>query len=800
MDNSLKNQNQEEYNASKITVLSGLKAVRKRPSMYIGSTSLRGLHHLIFEVVDNSIDEAMAGYCDKIKVILHKDNSITVEDNGRGIPVDLHAGSKVSALQVVMTKLHAGGKFDSSSYKVSGGLHGVGVSVVNALSSQLEVSVHRDNKIYYQNYKIGVPNVPVKVIGETDKIGTVIHFQPDVEIFDIIQFDHITIATRLKELAFLNKGLGIIFIDEQINKQEEFLYEGGIKEFVQYLNKTKKSFHDIIYLESVRDNIEIELAVQYTEAYTETMYSFVNNINTHEGGTHLSGFKTALTRSLNNYLESNESKFKSNSKPKKNGKNGKNILSLRLSSDDVREGLTAVLSVKVPEPQFEGQTKTKLGNSEVKGIVDSVVFERLSTYFEENPKIAQAIVGKAVLAARARDAAKKARELTRRKSILESSSLPGKLADCAEKDPAKCELFIVEGDSAGGCFSGNTKVALIDGRSISFKQLIKEDNKGKKNYCYTIKKDGSIGIGLIKNPRLTKTNVKVKKVILDNDEEIICTPDHKFMLRNGNYIQSSKLNSKLSLMPLNRKLSKIEKRITIKKILKLKKKMNVYDLEVEGTHNFALSSGIFVHNSAKQARIRDFQAILPVFGKILNVEKARLNKILRSDKLSMMITALGTGIGDEFNIGKCRYHKIILMADSDVDGSHITTLQLTLFYRYLKPIIESGYLYIAQPPLYLIKKGRQKLYAQNDADKDRIVKELGGSSGLSIQRYKGLGEMNPEQLWETTMNPETRYLKQVTIEDALRADETFHLLMGDDVEIRRDFIEQNAENAKNIDV
>ena len=1084
MDNNLKNQEKNEYNASKITVLTGLKAVRKRPSMYIGSTGPRGLHHLIFEVVDNSIDEAMANYCDEIKIILHKDNSVTVEDNGRGIPTDIHPASKVSALQVVMTKLHAGGKFDSDSYKVSGGLHGVGVSVVNALSSQLEVSIHRNNKIFYQSYQIGVPDSAVKIIGDTDKRGAIIHFQPDPEIFDILQFDHITIATRLKELAFLNKGVKIIFIDEQTNKKDEYLYEGGIKSFVEYLNKTKKSFHDILYIESVRDNVEVEVSLQYTEAYSETMYSFVNNINTHEGGTHLSGFKTALTRSLNNYLESNESKFKSNFKQKKNNKNGDN--KLRLSSDDVREGLTAVLSIKVPEPQFEGQTKTKLGNSEVKGIVDSIVFEKLTTYFEENPKIAQTIVGKAVLAARARDAAKKARELTRRKSILESSSLPGKLADCAEKDPAKCEIFIVEGDSAGGCFSGDTKVTLIDGRNLSFKELIKEDKEGKKNYCYTIKKGDSIGIELIKNPRITKRNVDVIKIVLDNNEEIICTPDHKFMLRDGEYIEANKLINTDSLMPLNRKLSKIENRITIegyervynpktgkwvfthvlandynikkgiysrkigahrhhidfnklnnnpnnikelskkehlklhseilkktlhrpdvkqkckeihqslefrakiskimstlkmkkmlserakkqwenekykkfmikkflefyenneeyrnkskeilnkvqkeywskeenrelqsirvkkffnehpealiklrklakkqwgnkelkawrsiktksqwtpqfrskrikaynqtyfentikfmkrllelngdlinykkervksknknllkkstflkrffnndesamleavmsynhkiKKILKVKQKMDVYDLEVGGTHNFALASGVFVHNSAKQARIRDFQAILPVFGKILNVEKARINKILRSEKLSMMITALGTGIADEFNIDKCRYHKIILMADSDVDGSHITTLQLTLFYRYLKPIIEAGYLYIAQPPLYLIKKGKQKIYAQNDKDKDRIVKELNGPSGLSIQRYKGLGEMNPDQLWDTTMNPETRYLKQVTIEDALRADETFHLLMGDDVEIRREFIELNAENAKNIDV
>ncbi len=649
MQNSHENKDKSNYDASNITVLDGLKAVRKRPGMYIGSTGPRGLHHLVYEVVDNSIDEAMAGFCSEIKVILNKDDSVTVSDNGRGIPTAIHPASKVSALQVVMTKLHAGGKFDSDSYKVSGGLHGVGISVVNALSSALEVSVHKNGKVFYQNYHQGDPGSDVKIIGNTDKTGTIVHFQPDIEIFDELVFDYNTVALRLRELAFLNKGIKIILIDERNDNKEEFYYEGGIKSFVEYLNKNKKAFHDIIYIEGLKDNVEVEVAIQYTEAYSETVYSFVNNINTHEGGTHLTGFKTALTRSLNNYLNANESKFRSGNS-KKNG----NGVKLNLSSEDTREGLSAIISLKVPEPQFEGQTKTKLGNGEIKGIVDRLVFEKLSTFFEENPKVIQAIVNKALLAARARDAAKKARELTRRKSILESSSLPGKLADCSERDPSKCEIFIVEGDSAGG--------------------------------------------------------------------------------------------------------------------------------------------------SAKLARIRKSQAILPVFGKILNVEKSRINKVLTSEKLAMMITALGTGIGDEFNLDKCRYHKIILMADSDVDGAHITTLQLTFFYRYLKPIIEAGYLYLAQPPLYLVKKGKQKFYAQDDKDRDRIIEEFGGSEGVSIQRYKGLGEMNPDQLWDTTMNPETRFLKQITIENALIADETIYLLMGDNVEIRRNFIETNAEKAKNVDV
>ncbi|MBR9690120.1 intein-containing DNA gyrase subunit B, partial [Candidatus Woesearchaeota archaeon] len=538
----------EEYDAKKITVLAGLDAVRKRPGMYIGSTGSRGLHHLVYEVVDNSIDEAMAGHCDKIKIKIRKDGFVEVEDNGRGIPVGPHPKYKIPAVEVVMTKLHAGGKFDKDSYKVSGGLHGVGVSVVNALSEELEVNVFRDGKIYHQKYAKGKTKTKLKESGKTDKIGTVVSFKPDKDIFDSIQFDFDTLTSRFRELAFLNKGVKIEFSDEKTKKTQEYHYEGGIVSFVEYLNKRKNALHPPIYFEKQKDKTQVEIAIQYNDGYQENVHSFVNNINTHEGGTHLSGFKTALTRTFNNYGE----------------KNNLTKNSFKLSSDDIKEGLSSIISLKIPEPQFEGQTKTKLGNSEMKGIVDSIVSSALSTFLEENPKVARQIIDKAVGAALAREAARKARDLTRRKSILEGSSLPGKLADCANQEPAKCELYLVEGDSAGGCFSGDTKVALVDGRNLSFKELIKEDKKGNKNHCYTIKKDGAIGIELIKSPRITKRNVNVFKIILDNDEEIICTPDHKFMLRDGEYIEAGKLDKEKSLMPLNRKISKIEGRITIK--------------------------------------------------------------------------------------------------------------------------------------------------------------------------------------------------------------------------------------------
>ncbi|HJX06164.1 MAG TPA: DNA topoisomerase (ATP-hydrolyzing) subunit B [Candidatus Nanoarchaeia archaeon] len=626
------------YDASKITVLGGLDAVRKRPSMYIGSTSSTGLHHLVYEVVDNSIDEAMAGFCNEIIITLAKDNSVTVEDNGRGIPAEIHPKYKVNCIELVMTKLHAGGKFDKKAYKVSGGLHGVGVSVVNALSEVLEIWVYRDNSIYYQKYCRGKPAAAVKSIGkyEGTRTGTKVRFLADKEIFEEgINYSNDILENSFRELAFLNKGLKIIFIDEKNNLRHEFFYEGGLRSFVEFINKNKSPLHEIIYLKTIKEDVELEVAIQYNNSYNENVFSFVNNINTTEGGTHLTGFKTALTRTLNTYAEKNfgNSDFK-------------------LTSEDVREGLAAVIAIKIPDPQFEGQTKTKLGNLNVKGIVDSMVSTGLSTFLGEHPAVARGIVEKAVTAAKAREAARKARELTRRKSALDTAALPGKLADCSEKDPAKCELFLVEGDSAGG--------------------------------------------------------------------------------------------------------------------------------------------------SAKQARSKEFQAILPLRGKILNVEKARINKVMSSQEIVTMITALGTSIAEEFDINKLRYHKIIIMTDADTDGNHIATLLLTFFFRYMKELIEQGYIYIAQPPLYLVRKGKDKFYALTEVDKSAFVKKLG--EGASVQRYKGLGEMNPEQLWETTMDPAGRILKKVTIGDAIAADEIFAILMGDEVEPRRKFIEEHALEAGNIDI
>ncbi|PLW80835.1 DNA topoisomerase (ATP-hydrolyzing) subunit B [Candidatus Woesearchaeota archaeon] len=635
---SEENKKNTEYDANNITVLEGLEAVRKRPGMYIGSTSIRGLHHMVYEVVDNSIDEAMAGHCDKIDIKITKENKIIVIDNGRGIPTGMHPKFNISALEVVMTKLHAGGKFDKDTYKVSGGLHGVGVSVVNALSSVCEVHVHQNGKIHYQKYERGIPSAPAKVIGDTNKTGTQVTFDADLDIFDTNEYDFDILATRMRELAFLNKGITIKITDERKEDvSKEFHYEGGIASFIEFLNKAKSPLHPIITIEKEKDNIQVDISLQYNDSYAESFYSFVNNINTHEGGTHVSGFKTALTRVINNYGEKN------------------NILKgEKLSSDDVREGLTCIVSVRVPEPQFEGQTKTKLGNSEVKGIVDSIVNSALYEFFEENPKTGKSIIEKSLMASKAREAARKARDLTRRKNVLESSTLPGKLADCSEKDPSKCEIYLVEGDSAGG--------------------------------------------------------------------------------------------------------------------------------------------------SAKQGRNRETQAILPLRGKILNVEKARLHKILASNEIITIITALGCGISEDFNIEKLRYHKIIIMTDSDVDGAHISTLLLTFFYRYMKTLVEEGHVYIAQPPLYLIKKGNTKRYAQDEEEKEALIKEFGTTQGVNIQRYKGLGEMNPEQLWNTTMDPENRILKKITIEDAFEADQIFSVLMGDEVEPRREFIEKNAKYANNIDI
>lgn len=804
-----------DYEAKDIYVLKGLEPVRRRPGMYIGSTGPDGLHHLIWEVVDNSLDEAIAGYCTEIGITLLPNRRVAVADNGRGIPITKHPQTKKSALETVMTMLHAGGKFDRKAYKIAGGLHGVGVSVVCALSSWARAEVCRQGSIYIQEYSRGKTKTKIKKSGKCSQNGTNIIFEPDPEIFsdprgNMPKFSWKRILDHLREQAYLTKGVKITVIDERDektpSKSHTFYFEGGLISFVKHLVRGQETVHDnIFYVEREKDDIVVEMSLQYTKDIQALEVSFANNINTREGGMHLTGFRTALTRTLNDYGR----------------KNGFLKGDEKLSGEDAREGITAVISVKIPEPQFEGQTKAKLGNPEARTAVETVMADALEEFLEKNPTDARKILEKSILAAKARKAAKIARATVIRKGVLEGTALPGKLADCSSRDPEEAELYIVEGDSAGGCFSGDTKVALTDGRNLSFKELVPEDKKGKKNYCYTIKQNGSIGIEQIKNPRKTKKNVNVIKILLDNDEEIICTPDHKFMLRDGGYKMARDLNSKDSLMPLYRKYSKKEKRITInnwkqiidfqpksgvanynhniKKIIKLRKKMDVYDLEVPGTHNFALDSGVFVHNSAKQGRDRHFQAILPLRGKILNVERARLDKILTSTEIKALIIALGTAIAEDFDLSKLRYHKIVIMTDADIDGAHIRTLLLTLFYRYFKELIEKGYLYIAQPPLYQIKKGKQEEYAYAEETKDKLVKKLGGKN-IKLQRYKGLGEMNPGQLWETTMDPEKRIMKKVTIEDAREADRIFDVLMGSDVAPRKKFIKTHAKKVKNLDV
>ncbi|MEX2017526.1 MAG: DNA topoisomerase (ATP-hydrolyzing) subunit B [Candidatus Pacearchaeota archaeon] len=775
----------EKYGAESIKVLEGLEGVRKRPAMYIGSTSKDGLHHLIYEAVDNSVDEALAGFCKNIIVSINKDGSATIEDDGRGIPVDIHPQLKVPAVQVALTKLHAGGKFDKKSYEISGGLHGVGISVVNALSKKLLIEVKREGKVYRQEYSRGDPKTKLEIVGKYngDGTGTKVIFWPDDTIFSTVNFDYKVLETRFREITFLNPGLKINLTDEIKGKKEEFFSAGGLMEFVKWMNESKEILHKPVYFKKVHEKTVIEVAIQYNSGYQENIFGFVNTINTVEGGTHVSGFKTALTRVVNDYA-------------KKTGMLKGNDESL--TGDDTREGLTAIISIKIPEPQFEGQTKTKLGNSEIKGFVDSAVTSALAQFFEENPPIAKKITLKALESAKARIAAKKAKDLVRRKNAFSLGGLPGKLADCSSKKTENTEIYVVEGESAGGCFSGDTKVALADGRNLSFIELVKEYSEGKESFCYTIKKDGTVGIGKIENPRITKKDTEVIKIILDNNEEIICTPDHKFMLRNGEYKEAQNLTKNDSLMPLYEKiiLTVPKNNHKIKKIEWLKDKIDVYDIEVPNTHNFALASGIFVHNSAKMARDKEYQAILPLKGKILNVEKSSPVKALSSEEVANIITAVGTGVGDQFKAEDLRYNKIIIMTDADVDGEHIKTLLLTFFFRFMPQLIENGNIYVALPPLYRIRKGQKDEYVYTD---EQLKKEIGSSESGNVTRFKGLGEMNAQQLWDTTMNPKTRKLKRIYIEDAIEADKVFSMLMGDDVQARKMFIQENAMEA-NLDI
>ncbi|MGH2493304.1 MAG: DNA topoisomerase (ATP-hydrolyzing) subunit B [Ktedonobacteraceae bacterium] len=797
-----------DYGEQNIQILEGLEAVRVRPGMYIGATDQRGLHHLIQEVVDNSIDEVMAGYADHVSVVIRADGSVVIEDNGRGIPVEEHHQRPgLSTLEVVMTILHAGGKFGGGGYQISSGLHGVGVSVVNALSEWCQVDVKRGGILYRQRYARGKPVTPLEEVDlvEDDDTGTVTSFLPDLEVMETRDFNFDILAQRFREMAYLNRGMTISLRDERSDREVTFYFEGGLVSFVRYLNKDRgRVMARPVSATREIDGVKVELAVQYNDGWNATEFSFANGINTVDGGMHITGFRSALTRTLNDYAR------KTNLLKEKDS---------NLTGDDVRQGLTAVVSVKIPNPQFEAQTKAKLNNAEVRPIVETVAADMLAKYLEETPAEAKAIISKCVLSAQAREAARAVRDLIQRKNALDTT-LPGKLADCSEKRADRCELYLVEGDSAGGCFSGDTLVALADGRSLSFKELVAEQAEGKEHFGYTIRKDGTIGLERLIHARMTKAQAVVVRVTLDNGESIVCTPDHRFMLRDGNYKEAANLASGDSLMPLYRKMSDMkEPGITIQNealaheavatynhrvvsVEPLEQTVDVYDVEVPGTHNFALTSGVFVHNSAKQGRDRHFQAILPLRGKILNVERVGLDKILKNEEIKNIITAIGAGIDENFNIAKLRYGRIVIMCDADVDGAHIRTLLLTFFYRYMEPLITNGHLYIAQPPLFHVKMGKTIHYVYADEERDRLIEEYKAAHNgkePEVGRYKGLGEMNPETLWDTTMDPQHRTILQVSIEEAVEADKVFNMLMGDEVAPRRLFIESHAKSA-NLDV
>lgn len=873
---------EQSYSADQIQVLEGLTAVRKRPAMYIGSTDSRGLHHLAFEVVSNSVDEALAGFCSTINMTLNADGSVTVKDDGRGIPVETHVQTGKSALEVVMTILHAGGKFDHKAYRVSGGLHGIGVSAVNALSEWLEVEVHVKGMAYRQRYERGVPVGPVQEVGIIEGHGTTVSFRPDPEIFEETKFDPKIIVARLRELAFLTNGLTVTFTDGRIAlaKTRTFKYEGGLCAFIKYMNESKNVLHDdVVYVQGKKGEVQVELALQYTDDYTWSIHTFANHIATREGGTHLIGMKTAITRAINEYATGHELIDEEK---------------IKIQGEDVREGLTAILSVKLPNPQFEGQTKTRLGNSELRGAVESILYDGLKTHFNEKPNVARAIVQRTAAAAKERMAAKEAKELVRKRSVLEGVTLPGKLADCeVHNDSNRTELFIVEGDSAGGCLTGDTEVRLVSGLVKTMKELAEDWQLGKQHFGYATDENGDIHIVPLIKPHLTKCVAQLVEVKLDNEKAVRCTPNHPFLLREGSYLPANQLQSGDNLMPLRTRLTRegelpapgyemvwmngkqswshshhlaFEKKIKpiragyrLKALLLLNHVFSsknrresyeklrlqtdpratsydnllqeyfngdeqhmleaaaninckvlsvnvvneaaaVYDLTVEHYHNFALSSGVFVHNSAKQARDRRTQAILPLRGKILNVEKHGFSRILDNNEIRALVTAIGTGIGDDLDVSRIRYGKIILLTDADVDGAHIRTLLLTFFYRHMPQLIETGRVYIAQPPLYRIRKGDRIFSAMDEKERKQIVdQELEGKAD-AVQRFKGLGEMNPKELWETSMNPATRTLLNVTVDDATEADKVFSTLMGDVVEPRRQFIQENADEVDWLDI
>jgi DNA gyrase subunit B len=788
-----------------IVKLDPIEHVRLRPGMYVGGTDIKALHHLVYEVVDNSVDEALAGRCDHIIVTLHDDDIVSVQDNGGGIPVGINKTTGRPTVEGVMTEIGMGGKFGSGAYKVSGGLHGVGVSAVNALSSEMRTHVLRDGYLWEQSYRRGKPVTDVKKVRKLqsgESTGTIQTFKPDYNILEPNHFHYETLEERFREMAFVTRKVTITLRDEReqpIPRETTFYFEGGLYAYVRYMNRNRKPLHEPVYAE--RDveikpegkapyTIGIEVAFQYNDSANVMEMAFANTINTPDGGTHLTGLRSAITGVINRYAR--KAGYLKDKDP-------------NFTGNDTLEGIVAIVSVKHPSPSFESQTKVKLINPEVQGAVSQVVTEAFNEFLELNSREARRIVDKCMTSMRAREAAKKARELVRSgPSLLESSTLPGKLADCSQRGE-NAEIYIVEGDSAGGCFSGDTQIALADGRNLSFRELVAEQEAGQEHFCYTIRHDGTVGLEQVTNARITKRNAEVVRLTLDNGETITCTPDHRFMLRDGSYKAALNLTSEDSLMPLYVEVALTYNHRAIA-VEGLEERMDVYDIEVPHTHNFALASGVFVHNSAKQGRDRHFQAILPLRGKILNTERARMDKVLDNNEIKALISALGTGIGEDFSLENIRYGRVILMTDADVDGSHIRTLLLTFLFRNMQPLIQAGHLYIAQPPIYRLKNGKDLEYVYPEAGMKeadllaRALKKYKDPGKVNVQRYKGLGEMNPDQLWETTMDPARRTLLQVTIDDAAEADRVFDMLMGSSVPPRRRFIQTHAKNVRNLDI